>query len=139
MIFIFIILIISFIFVIYDNIDLKNKISSLESNVRKAKDNESNNKKCTFTKTLRVIDILDYEGTVPEEKFVLVDSFQSFNPFVLKLDINDNVKEELYYEFTFKGNKDMYTNNDPSLNNFNILSIKETNKEGLLQIQEVCE
>jgi hypothetical protein len=121
-----------------NNAKLKSKLSSLEEEIKILEDKKSNKEECMFTKTLRVVDVLDYEGAVPEDKFVLVDFFQSFNPFVLRLNINDNVKEGLYYEFTFKGNKDMYTNNDASLNNFKILSIKETDKEGLSQIQEAC-
>jgi hypothetical protein len=134
-----------FMVLIYDNVNLKgnntklnHKVSSLETDIKKLKDNELNNKECTFTKTLKIVDILDYDGAVPDDIFILVDYFQSFNPFVLKISINNEVKEGLYYEFTFKGNKDKYTNNDSSLSKFKILSIKETNKEGLSQIQEEC-
>jgi hypothetical protein len=131
MIFVISIFIGSFIYAIYNNTELKNKVSLLESDINKLKNNQSNGE-CTFVKTLRIVSILDYQSAILEDKFILVDSFQSFNPFVLRLNINDDIKEGLYYEFTFKGNKDMYTNNDASLSNFKILTIKETNKEEVI-------
>jgi hypothetical protein len=138
-----------FIFFIYDdkvlkndNTKLKAKISSLESVIKGFENNDDNsNKECTFIRTLRVVDILDYEGAVPEVAFILADTFQSFTPFVLKIDREnlDKLAKDKYYELTFNGSIKIYNNSeDFSLSNFKILSINETDKEGLNQIQEPC-
>jgi hypothetical protein len=131
-----------FIFVIFlfisvlVNVNLREDVSELKNKLSLL--NKSNTSECTFIQTLRVIDILDYEGAIPEDKFILVDQYQSFNPFVLKANKEDDIKEGKYYEFTFKGLKEKYNNNDDLISDFTILSIKETNKVGLDQIQEVC-
>jgi hypothetical protein len=126
-----------------DNNDFKEKITDLEGKIKELKSAkvDQNNNFCTFIKTLKIVDILDYEAAVPEDVFILVDAFQSFTPFVLRVDREylSKLTKDKYYEFTFNGPIKIYNNSeDASLSNFRIISINETNKEGLDQIQEAC-
>lgn len=109
---------------------------------------------CSFTVTYRVVDMLDgYIAEVPEYSYVVVDKFQvhgaiaHFIPTELKRQLEINK----YYEFTYqvkgKGNiNDIYdVINNISIDHYEndnlsvVLSIRETDKVGLEQVQEnIC-
>lgn len=112
---------------------------------------------CSFTRTYRVVDLLDgYMSEVPEESYVVLDAFQDHGTFTHR--ISSELKKKLevnkYYEFTYtlKGigivndiedvrNNISASNSIKSDNSLKVLlEIKETDKEGLGQLQEkVCE
>lgn len=120
------------------------------TNVDETKGNEYD---CSFTKTYRVVNLLEgYIAEVPEWSFVALDQFQNHGIFAAKIPSNlkTGLEENKYYEFTYtiKGNgiiKTMEDINtylvlDDSNAEFKItLDIKETDKQGLEQIQEnIC-
>lgn len=95
----------------------------------------------TFTRTYRIVEILEYEDTINEFSYIILDKFQEFNPYIVKLKKKQatNLHENNCYEFTFKGtyikNFD-YSNIRQLFNEFEIVNISVTNKSGLDQIQE---
>jgi cell division protein FtsB len=129
-----------------ENINKKNdelqqmntKLQTENENLKKGINNDSN-ESCTFIKTLKIIDLYDYYANDNNQKFIIVEQFQSFDPFILKVDNNmaSELKEDKYYEFTFRGNKKL-SDIDGALSNFNIVDISYTDKIGLSQIQETC-
>jgi len=109
---------------------------------------------CSFTTTYRIVDLLDnYIAEVPEYSYIVVDKFQIHNaiahyiPTKLKEDLEINKNYEFTYHIKGKGNinniydviNNIHLNH---LNNDNLsvtLTIKETDKLGLDQIQEnIC-
>lgn len=109
---------------------------------------------CEFTITYRIVDLLDnYITEVPEYSYIVVDKFQQLNPIThyIPTELKENLELNKYYEFTYHirgtGNiENIYdvinniNNSNTSANNYNVtLSIKETDKEGLNQIQQnIC-
>ena len=108
---------------------------------------------CSFTKTYRVINLLDgYIAEVPEWSFVALDQFQNHGIFAAKIpsSLKTELEENKYYEFTYtiKGNGIIKTIEDinshlvldDSNTDFKVtLDVKETDKQGLEQIQEkIC-
>lgn len=137
----------------------KEEINRLENKEDDKKEEEDKYYDCSFTQTYRVVNLLDgYIAEVPERSYVIVDKFQSHGAYAHP--ILTNLKEDLeinkYYEFTYhiKGTgvindlNDVVSHiTDKSLSEdipegmlrVN-LSIKETNKEGLEQVQEnICQ
>ena len=125
-----------------ENKDLKQKIANLNTELEGLKienNNQNNNKnedqQCTYTQTYRFIENYDYMGTVPSEKFIVVDAFQEFMPVVLKYNDNEfniDFEKNSYYEFTFEGRV---------INGIEIRHIKnivKTDKTGMEQINESC-
>lgn len=115
--------------------------------------NEEDEYDCSFTKTYRVVNLLDdYIAEVPEWYYVAVDSFQNHSIFAAKIPFvqKEKLQEDNYYEFTYtiigKGNiKNMEDiNSYLVLDNSNLefkvtLNVKETDKQGLEQIQQdIC-
>lgn len=113
---------------------------------------------CSFTQTWKVIDLLDsFKGHHPDINFVIVDKFQFFEPYSHIIPSNLKTKLEVgkYYEFTYtiqgKGYiedfNDVIKNIKPEnvqlddQNSIKVnLSIKETDKIGLDQLQEpICQ
>lgn len=138
---------------LYENIEQKNNTNN---NAIKF-ETEQKEYDCSFTKTWRVVDKMDgYVAEVPEKSYVIVDKFQSHNAYAHP--ILTNLKEDLevdkYYEFTYQVKGTGIINDisditryitDESLDEVPDgvlrvkLSIKETNKQGLDQIQEdIC-
>lgn len=152
----------------------KEDINSYKEEINKLENKEDDNKEenkyydCTFTKTYRVVNLLDgYIAEVPELSYVILDAYLDHS--ALSHLIPSNLKTKLetnkYYEFTYqikgKGNiKDMdaiyqeiaatelYSQADDKTKNelykdkelFVYLTINETDKEGVEQIQEnICE
>lgn len=112
---------------------------------------------CSFTRTYKIIDLMDeYRAAVPERSFIIVDQFQFFVPVVhsLPTKLKENLKVGEYYEFTYhiKGKMDelkelemidvvgMIVEEHPDNDNLTAtLQIKKTDKLGLDQTQEpIC-
>jgi hypothetical protein len=122
----------------------KLQISNLEEqlNITKPVNSEKN---CEFTRTYQIIKILNnYQDTVNEVKYVVIDEFQSSKPYLVGIPINmiDEINENKTYEFTFTGKERSSFNQDNLtllFENYDVKNIKYTNKTGLEQIQEPIE
>ena len=145
-------------------IKLNIRVLELESN-DKITDNDVDNNDieqiefdCSFTRTYKIVNLLDeYNATVPDYSFVVIDQFQFFEPEVhgIPTKLKENLKVGEYYEFTYhlkgKMNKsesldmddinDMIVLEHPDNDNLTVtLQINKTDKLGLDQIQEpICE
>lgn len=135
---------------------IQSTTSLLDNNNNTNIDNKETYYDCTFTKTYRVVELLNnYVAEVPEESFIVLDSYQTHSAFTHRISIKEKekLKENNYYEFTYhlKGigvindmedvrNNISSSNLIKSDNSLKVLvEIKETNKEGLEQIQEnIC-
>ncbi len=138
---------------LYENIEQKNNTNN---NAIKF-ETEQKEYDCSFTKTWRVVDKMDgYVAEVPEKSYVILDKFQSHNAYAHP--ILTNLKEDLevdkYYEFTYQVKGTGIINDISDITRYITdesleevpdgvlrvrLSIKETNKQGLDQIQEdIC-
>ena len=144
-------------------IKLNAKIDELESNDKITNNDVENDNAeqitldCNFTRTYKIIDLMDeYRAAAPERSFIIVDQFQFFVPVVhsLPTKLKENLKVGQYYEFTYhiKGKMDsskelemmdvvgMIVEEHPNNDNLTAtLKITKTNKLGLGQIQEpIC-
>ena len=106
---------------------------------------------CKFTRTYRVVNLLDnYIAEVPEWSYVILDQYQRHIAIAHKIptELKKQLTTDKYYEFTYtiKNTGKIETIEDIneylSLDNDTIgikLEIKETDKTGLEQIQEdIC-
>ena len=95
---------------------------------------------CQFTKTYRVEKII--ESNDEEYLHVTLTEFQKEGAETVTIprEINNNIEEGKYYEFTFSSNQeDLSEDMNNIFENTEVLSIVETEKTGLDQIQEkVC-
>ena len=144
-------------------IKLNAKIDGLKSNDKITNNDVENDNveqialDCSFTRTYKIIDLMDeYRAAVPERSFIIVDQFQFFVPVVhsLPTKLKENLKVGEYYEFTYhiKGKMDelkelemidvvgMIVEEHPNNDNLTAtLQIKKTDKLGLDQTQEsIC-
>lgn len=161
----FAIIVVCVIFIVMQRFEItsyKEDIESYEEKINSLENNEEDKEEskyydCSFTQTYHIVNLLDdYIAEVPEKSYVIVDKFQVHGAFAHP--IITNLKGELevdkYYEFTYKikGTGVITDLNDvvshitdepledipEGILRVN-LSIKETNKEGLEQIQEnIC-
>ena len=140
-----------------------DKLTKEKDNVKeKVTDNTTNTKEvyydCSFTKTYRVVDLLDgYIAEVPEMSYVVVDQYLTHSAYshIITSELKKKLEVNKYYEFTYylKGTtKDKINdiNDVLSYSSFNnqiksdnslsvLLEIKETDKLGMEQIQEdIC-
>lgn len=113
---------------------------------------------CSFTKTYRVVDLLDgYIAEVPEMSYVVVDQYLTHGAYshIITSELKKKLEVNKYYEFTYtlKGaTKDKINDIDDVLSYFSfnnairsdnrlkvLLEVKETDKLGMGQIQEdIC-
>lgn len=135
------------------NKDLKNTIANMIEN------SEKHDYDCTFTKTFRIINEIDYSLAPDGVSFVVVDDYQGYRPFVVVVPSTTvNLVPYNYYEFTYHLKGNGLINNFDDLNNYLIpslfnkyngkpesgtiyidLDIKETSKVGVLQTNEnIC-
>lgn len=139
-----------------NNKEVINNLESDSNHVSDSLNDEIINKEynCSFTVTYRVVNLLDgYIAEVPEYSYVVVDKFQEHGAIAhfIPTELKNNLEINHSYEFTYhiKGNgiiDDIYdVINNISLNHYDngnlsvVLSIKETDKLGLEQIQEnIC-
>ena len=125
-----------------------------------ADESEEREYDCSFTKTHRIIQILNYNFAMEGVSYAIVDDFQGYQPLIVIIpkDMENKLVKDKYYEFTYKLNgkgiiKDFNdlnsyligTLNNKSRGNDSIgtiyvdLEIKETDKKGLDQVQEnIC-
>lgn len=89
-------------------------------------------KECEFTATYRVIDNLKYTGDDKDMKYVILDKYIENKPFILSYK-NQTFEKGKYYEIKFQGTV------GNTINDFNIMTITKTDKEGLEQVNEKCE
>lgn len=93
--------------------------------------------KCKSTLTFNVIDILDYTGPVLGYKYVLVDKFQEFEPYIIRLKETFKIDKNKNYEITFYGYQNI-DNIETLINSSEIMSVIETSKQGMEQINKYC-
>ena len=113
-----------------NNNELNDKIKKLENNSGKKSGT------CTYTKTYLFIDYLDYQGDVPNDKYIIVDIFKSRTPEIIKYnssEFNIDFANNKYYEFTFKASL-----LDGQINKESLIDVKLTDRLGLDQVQENC-
>lgn len=144
-----------------------NKLIKENNTIKKDEDTTINNVTdntkevyydCSFTRTYRVVDLLDgYVAEVPEMSYVVVDQYLSHGAYAHQISSEQKKKLEVnkYYEFTYilKGmTSDKINDIDDVLSYFSfnnairsdnrlsvLLEIKETDKLGMGQIQEnIC-
>ena len=140
-----------------------DKLTKEKDNVKEeATDNTTNTKEvyydCSFTKTYRVVDLLDgYIAEVPEMSYVVVDQYLTHGAYshIITSELKKKLEVNKYYEFTYilKGaTKDKINDIDDVLSYFSfnnairsdnrlrvLLEVKETDKLGMGQIQEdIC-
>ncbi len=96
--------------------------------------NQEIGRECAVTKTFRLITILEEYDADPEFVYVVMDQFQLFRPFVIKIPIRFyNILEvNQYYECDLKG-----TDKD-DISDLIVMEIRKTDRSGLDQIQESC-
>ena len=139
-----------------------DKLTKEKDNVKEeVTDNTTNTKEvyydCSFTKTYRVVDLLDgYIAEVPEMSYVVVDQYLTHSAYshIITSELKKKLEVNKYYEFTYtlKGigivndiedvrNHISAFNSMKSDNSLKVLlEIKETDRVGLGQLQEkVCE
>lgn len=142
---------------IYLAMQNKNIHTNKDNNKISKKSEEEKYYDCSFTRTYRVVDLLDgYIAEVPEESYIVLDAFQTHSAFTHKIssEAKKNLEVNKYYEFTYylKGrgiindiedvkNSISALNSIKSDNSLKVLlEVKETNREGLEQVQEnICE
>lgn len=145
---------------IYLAMQNKNIHTNKDNNKISKKSEEEKYYDCSFTRTYRVVDLLDgYIAEVPELSYVVLDAYQSHGAFthIIPTTTKKGLKENKYYEFTYtiKGTGIINDENDvrsyigsTEINQNNIedsklkvtLEIKETDKLGMEQVQEnICE
>lgn len=140
-----------------------DKLTKEKDNVKEeVSDNTTNTKEvyydCSFTKTYRVVDLLDgYMAEVPEISYVVVDQYLTHSAYshIITSELKKKLEVNKYYEFTYtlKGTTNNKINNiDDVLSYFSfnnairsdnrlkvLLEVKETDKLGMEQIQEdIC-
>ena len=140
-----------------------DKLTKEKDNVKEeVTDNTTNTKEvyydCSFTKTYRVVDLLDgYIAEVPEMSYVVVDQYLTHGAYahIITSELKKKLEVNKYYEFTYTlmgATKDKINDIDDVLSYFSynntirsdnrlrvLLEIKETDKLGMGQIQEdIC-
>lgn len=93
----------------------------------------------TFVRTYNIVSDLQKTDSSGQYKYYVIDQFQMDNPIVIKVESSYNLNENENYEFTFEGTKTEgkeYTIQE-IFDNFKIIDIQATDKEGLEQRQDV--
>ena len=123
---------------------------------------------CTFTQTYHIVNLLDgYVAEVPELSYVILDKYLSHQAIshIIPTSLKNELEIDKYYEFTYQlkgkgyienmddifkqiSSTELYNQSDEKTKNeiykdkkmFVYLTIKETNKIGVEQINEnICE
>lgn len=113
-----------------------NKIAEHEEPIEN-KDNIT--EEITFVRTYNIVANLQRTDSSGQYKYYVIDQFQMDNPIVIKVESSYNLNENENYEFTFEGTKTEgkeYTIQE-IFDDFKIIDIQETDKEGLEQRQDV--
>lgn len=136
------------------NVEQKNTTNNVIENEQVQKEYD-----CSFTQTYRVIDKIDYPLAADGVSYIVVDTYQGYDPFVVAIPSSiDNLEMYKYYEFTYhlKGKGiinnfkqlkpylisslfNKYNGNNSSGTVYVELDVVETSKKGVEQIQEdIC-
>ena len=113
-----------------------NKIAEHEEPLENT---ENITEEITFVRTYNIVSDLQRTDTSGQYKYYVIDQFQMENPIVIKVESSYNLNENENYEFTFEGTKTEgkeYTIQE-IFDNFKIVDIQSTDKEGLEQRQDV--
>ena len=113
-----------------------NKIAEHEEPLENT---ENITEEITFVRTYNIVSDLQRTDTSGQYKYYVIDQFQIDNPIVIKVESSYNLNENENYEFTFEGTKiegKEYTIQE-IFDNFKIVDIQATDKEGLEQRQDV--
>ena len=97
-----------------------------------------NVKKCTFTRTYKVLAI--YDSNDDDYKWITIRSYQDEDIATVKIKNKYNINKNENYEIKFKVEGKIKKDNISDIyNNSSIISIDETDKEGLEQLNEkIC-
>lgn len=113
-----------------------NKIAEHEEQIENT---ENITEEITFVRTYNIVSDLQSTDSSGQYKYYVIDQFQMDNPIVIKVESSYNLNENENYEFTFEGTKTEgkeYTIQE-IFDNFKIVDIQATDKEGLEQRQDV--
>ena len=78
----------------------KEKVSTLEKQLGNKQNEESREYDCSFTRTYRVIDSIDYPLASDGLSYIVVDDYQGYVPFVVAIPSSiNNLETYKYYEF----------------------------------------
>lgn len=113
-----------------------NKIAEHEEPLENT---ENITEEITFVRTYNIVSDLQRTDSSGQYKYYVIDQFQMDNPIVIKVENSYNLNENENYEFTFEGTKTEgkeYTIQE-IFDNFKIVDIQATDKEGLEQRQDV--
>lgn len=113
-----------------------NKIAQHEEPLENT---ENITEEITFVRTYNIVSDLQRTDSSGQYKYYVIDQFQMDNPIVIKVESSYNLNENENYEFTFEGTKTEgkeYTIQE-IFDNFKIVDIQATDKEGLEQRQDV--
>lgn len=113
-----------------------NKIAEHEEQIENT---ENITEEITFVRTYNIVSDLQRTDSSGQYKYYVIDQFQMDNPIVIKVESSYNLNENENYEFTFEGTKiegKEYTIQE-IFDNFKIVDIQATDKEGLEQRQDV--
>lgn len=115
-------------------IDIKFK----DSNNTHQNENQSSEEqtKNTFTRTYKVLNKTSYKES--NSYYLTLQIFEGEVDTVIIKDIKDTIEEGKTYEFTFEKNNSIKTEDNLKsiFNNYKLVGVTETNKEGLDQIQD---
>ena len=112
----------------------RNTIKSEQTNIPEEKYKEN----ISFIRTYRVVADLNETDQTGQYNFVVVEQYQVEEPVVIKLDKQYKIEENANYEISFSGIKILEKEYSimEIFENFQIVSVKKTNKIGLDQIQD---
>ena len=113
-----------------------NKIAEHEEQIENT---ENITEEITFVRTYNIVSDLQRTDSSGQYKYYVIDQFQMDNQIVIKVESSYNLNENENYEFTFEGTKTEgkeYTIQE-IFDNFKIVDIQATDKEGLEQRQDV--
>lgn len=113
-----------------------NKIAEHEEPLENT---ENITEEITFVRTYNIVSDLQRTDSSGQYKYYVIDQFQMDNPIVIKVESSYNLNKNENYEFTFEGTKTEgkeYTIQE-IFDNFKIVDIQSTDKEGLEQRQDV--
>ena len=113
-----------------------NKIAEHEEPLENT---ENITEEITFVRTYNIVSGLQRTDSSGQYKYYVIEQFQMDNPIVIKVESSYNLNENENYEFTFEGTKTEgkeYTIQE-IFDNFKIVDIQATDKEGLEQRQDV--
>ena len=148
------------VFLIIERNELKEKCTnnSVITPNDENKNAEELNYDCSFTQTWKVYNLLEnYTGHHPDVSYVILEKFQTTIPYshIIPSNLKSKLEQGKYYEFTYtiqgKGYIEDFDDVIKNINPENVqledqnrikvnLSIKETDKIGLDQLQEpICQ